>query len=216
VVAIDEHGEAGPVSAAFASAEEAEDHEERWRARADRANEATFDELVRRQDELRASADERIRELVDRTRSSMRWIKILSLTTFIAGLALLVLGVGLAVQGGSDASTLWTGLGFGGAGTASIVGVLLYRPMERINRASSDLAQQETLLRTWSIGVDLELMAADTFDRDTVREAAGRLRASSRQLAASLETYVEQGSLDPKASAGDTAKAAGEANGDPA
>jgi hypothetical protein len=188
-----ERGSTGAAIRRFADIDETEDVDERWRLRANAANEATFDEVVRRQEEMRSAADERIGELVERTRSSMRWIKVLSLTTFVAGLAMLAMGMTLAWTGQETPHKLWSGLGLGGAGTAGVLGVLLYRPMDRINRASADLAQQETMLRAWSMGVDLELMAADTFERDTVRRAADRLRSSSRELSGAIERYVEEG-----------------------
>lgn len=159
----------------------------RWARMENEANEEAFHEVVQRQRQLRACADERIDELVEQTRSSARLVRILSVVTFSVGLALL----GLGIYYGQGGDTPAQAIGFGSAGTASMLGVLFYQPMERINRATSDLAQQETMLRTWSIAVDLELMAADTFERETVREAAERLRESSRELSGSIERYVE-------------------------
>lgn len=178
----------------WASYDELEDVDLRWEKKENAVNEETFGQVVRRQRELRNAADDRIDELVDRARSSMRWIRIMSVATFAVGLALVGVALWLATRSPTQgtSTSIWGSLGLGGAGTASVLGVLLYRPVERINRATSDLAQQETLLRAWSIGVDLELMAADTFDRDTVRAAAVRLRESSRELSRSLERYAER------------------------
>ncbi|PSG96019.1 hypothetical protein BRD56_12625 [Thermoplasmatales archaeon SW_10_69_26] len=167
--------------------EEGQASPSRWARRCEEANEETLAAAIEQQAKLRRRTHAQADELVERARTSMRWIRSLSLATFVVGIVLLGTALSLAVSGGEASSVL----GLGATGTASMLGVLFYRPMERMQEATSDLAQQETLLRTWAIGVDLELMAADTFEPATVRQAAGRLQRSAVRLSRSLEAHVE-------------------------
>lgn len=93
---------------------------------------------------------------------------------------------------GGQSFDLGKTLGFGGTGMAAVLGTLFYRPMDRINQATANLAQEETLLRSWSITTDLELMAADMSKRPTVRAAAERLRRGAARLNRSVEGLVEE------------------------
>lgn len=154
----------------------------------DRANDLTVLQLQALQWHLSKHSVENLHELEKRGRRVASHLTVMSWAAFVVGLGLLVVAVY-----GSLATDMGTGtaLGLGGLGVVEMLGVALYRPMDRMQEAQTDLSQQSVILRTWTLTTSLYLRAMDVGDEASVEDAALKIREAADEFANSLETLVE-------------------------
>lgn len=154
----------------------------------DEANQLTVLQLQALQWHISKHSVENLHELEKRGRTVARHLTVMSWAAFAVGLGLL----GVAVYG-SVWGDLGTGaaLGLSGLGVAEMLGVALYRPMDRLQEAQTDLSQQSVILRTWTLTTCLYLRAMDVGAEASVEDAALKIRESADEFTNALETLVE-------------------------
>lgn len=83
-------------------------------------------------------------------------------------------------------------LGFGSASATTFASVLLVNPVKKIQQANSDASQAEMVYNAWELGVLLYIRAMDVTDRDSIRDAAGRIEELTASSIGMLEEYYEK------------------------
>ena len=66
-----------------------------------------------------------------------------------------------------------------------------YKPMDRLQEAHADFAQQAMLLNAWLLATNLELLAMDARQPASIRLAGERILHEAEQAAAALQRLVE-------------------------
>ena len=132
-----------------------------------------------------------LRDTIDTAAGSYKVARILSVVLFCVGIALLIVSAVFGFIRNQETLSLI----FGGLGTANLVGLLLYRPIERIQAGVdaliksqivclSFLAQYDSVARTLATMSQLPLK--DT-SRDEQLKLSKYLRESASQLIADLK-----------------------------
>ncbi len=109
----------------------------------DKANTKLFDDITSLSDERMAWAESMHRYL----EMSFRILKGMCEVAFIIGLILLILPFfAFYLSPSHDSNLLW----FSGIGLAETVAILVYKPIDRIQKATSDMVQSTMILSSWA------------------------------------------------------------------
>lgn len=132
-------------------------------------------------------------------------IGVMCWATFALGVILIVTSLLLFVIQGKTLDVL----GLGGLGLADVVAILLYRPMDRLQEADANYAEQLMIVRGWALGVNLQLLAMDSSDAASVRQTASAIQSATEEyskilggLLPSAASSAGSASAAPKAPAG--------------
>ena len=82
-------------------------------------------------------------------------------------------------------------LGLGTLGVADWLALFFYKPMDRLQKANADFAQQLIILKSWVLSVNLQLLAMRVNDPPTVIEAAKNVQAATVESAESIQRFIE-------------------------
>lgn len=81
-------------------------------------------------------------------------------------------------------------LGVGSLGVADLVALFFFKPIDRLQKATADFAQQVMILKAWTSSVDLQLLAMDVNDPESLMATDKNLRGAAVQLAKALQETV--------------------------
>lgn len=125
-------------------------------------------------------------------------IKTMSILAFVVGVILILVPFFLYwFSTPRDTDFLW----FSGIGMAETLTILVYRPMDRVQKATSDMAQSTIMLNSWAteIGLILLLIKLDHVGSDQVKETAGLVGDATRKHVAWIESYAgKEPETEPK------------------
>jgi hypothetical protein len=144
------------------------------------ANQKTTEILLEAQKEIG-------KEQIKQTYNVLKWMIVFA---FITGIGLMVAsGVMLIIRGQENwTQTLTSGLL--GIGIELFI-VIIYLPMDRLQKASADLTQHKVVLKTWSIFVNVKLLAMDINNMESVNETTKSIFESTTTIIKAIETYIE-------------------------
>jgi len=135
---------------------------------------------------------EKIKKLCDGARNAKYIVYIFSGMLFGIGFFFLIVALSYIFQrppGGWE--NILATLGFGSASATTFASVLLVNPVKKIQEANSDASQAEMVYNAWELGVLLYIRAMDVTDRDSIRDAAGRIEELTASSIGMLEEYYE-------------------------
>jgi len=117
------------------------------------------------------------------------WVIIcLSVVMFVIGIVLLSVPVAAAFR--SDVETLQSVIA-AGFGITDLVGLFLFRPIERIHALMGDMSQITLSLNSFQIQVDLRLMEMSATERQTIGQAAGHISTAAKDSIKLVQDYFE-------------------------
>ncbi|MEA2003810.1 MAG: hypothetical protein U9O53_02515 [archaeon] len=121
------------------------------------------------------------------------WILvILSIVMFVLGIALLSVPVFAAYQDDIDRSESVIAAGFG---IADLAALFLFRPVERIHRLMGDMSQITLSINSFQSQEALILLEMDISKRETMGEAAERIKEAAKNSIGLIQTYFEETKL---------------------
>lgn len=125
---------------------------------------------------------------------SFEAVKIMCLIAYILGWALVLIPFIMFYASSSrDPNLLW----FSGIGLAETVSILVYQPMQRVQKATSDMVQSTIILSSWAteVGLTLYLMKLKTLEKtEDIAKATHNICVISEQYVKLLEKFAEDGS----------------------
>lgn len=143
-----------------------------------------------------------IRQLVCLNRERFRWvkrmqghlegccnsIKVMSYASFVLGWALILVPLCLFFFSEShDTSLLW----FSGIGLAETLAILVYRPIDRVQEATSDMAQGTLIMNSWATEIGLILYLTDLPDLKSHKNDLGKLSGLIDIITGATGEHVE-------------------------
>ena len=151
------------------------------------ANKETIRELLRLQKDITERTENqtmRARVKADKTYNDLRYM---IWAAFLLGLSLIVISVGFFIF---TERTLEV-LGLSALGVADWLALFLYKPMDRLQKANADYAQQLTIMKGWATVVNLQLLAMDITRPETVISAASDIQDASIEIAKAFQRFIE-------------------------
>ncbi len=151
------------------------------------ANKETIKELLRLQKDITERTEtqtSRAREKADKTYSDLRYMIWIA---FLLGLILIIISVGLFIF---TERTLEV-LGLSALGVADWLALFLYKPMDRLQKANADYAQQLTIMKGWATVINLQLLAMDITRPESVISAASDIQDASIEVAKAFQKFIE-------------------------
>jgi len=148
----------------------------------------TIEKLGKLKKEVEDKAKSRLESAekkAERTFKDLRWMIWFA---FGLGFALLVISMGTYLF---QKQTLEV-LGIGALGSADLLALFLYKPMDRLQRASADLSQQLIILSAWAVAVNLHVLSVDPAQPDTARTAAKDIGTTAADLSRAIQEFVEK------------------------
>jgi len=106
---------------------------------------------------------------------------------FIFGLALIVVAIGLFIFEERSLEVL----GLSTLGVADWIALFIYKPMDRLQKATADYAQLVTLLKGWAASINLQFFAMNSKNEESVRTSAKKIQEASIEVAKTFQEYVE-------------------------
>ena len=152
----------------------------------DRMNDETIAQLMALQGELDRRSRAQMEALVASAAKTLVALKAMTWVVFAIGVFLLAFALALFATRGQSLDVF----GIGALGIADFVSLFLFKPMEKLQSASADFAQQVVLLRAWSTSVILQLLAMDVRDRASVRESERGIRDAAVEMSKALQESV--------------------------
>jgi len=153
------------------------------------ANKKIRNELLDYQQSLKDDIEKKMKELSDKSKGIFQLTTIIILLIFILGFVIIVLSLYSILNNPEDT---YTGIGLGAIGVGSEVFALyMYKPMNRLNKLSVDYNQEVLILKNWVMTTNLYLLAMDVNDRNSVKEAADKLRQVSIETVDSIQRFLE-------------------------
>lgn len=152
-----------------------------------KANEDTLAELRRLQAAVQEVTAKRKDELQKRASRTFRDLTWMILVTFLFGLVLVTASLLLFVFSDRSLSVL----GLGTLGVADWLALFFYKPMDRLQKADKDYAQQIIILKSWALSVNLEMVAMNANDSESVRIASKNIRTAGLSAAHALQDFLE-------------------------
>ncbi len=134
---------------------------------------------------------EKIRKFCRELRKAKYIIYIFSIAIFAVGLFFLTTALLTALPANNDWLKIVEGLGFGGASATSFISLMLLNPIKKIQDANSDASQAEMIFYCWELGIFLHIRAMDINDRDSIKEAAEKIKELTAEAISLLEEYTE-------------------------
>ena len=135
---------------------------------------------------------EKIKKLCAEVKRAKYLIYVFSILLFIVGIFFLTVALSLFAAGGTnDWEGLLETLGFGSASATSFASLLLLQPIKKIQEANSDASQAEMVYYSWELGILLYIRAMDVNDRNSIKEAAEKIRDLTSTAIQLLEKYYE-------------------------
>lgn len=113
---------------------------------------------------------------------------VLSIFMFGLGIALLSVPVFAAFRGEIDELESIIAAGFG---IADLAALFLFRPIERIHRLMGDMSQITLAINSFQSQEALILLEMDINKRETMGEAAGRIKEAAKDSIGLIQTYFE-------------------------
>ncbi|MEA2054969.1 MAG: hypothetical protein U9O96_07705 [Candidatus Thermoplasmatota archaeon] len=132
---------------------------------------------------------EKIKKMCLEVKRAKYLIYVFSVALFMMGIFFLIAALSLAFS--NNWEKVVEGLGFGSASAASLVSLLLLRPINRVQEANSDASQAEMIYYCWELGILLYIRAMDITDRGSIKEAAEKIRDLTSKAIGLLEKYYE-------------------------
>jgi uncharacterized membrane protein (DUF106 family) len=152
------------------------------------ANKETVAKLKRLQDDIQTRTQKQMAVLQSKARKTFRDLRAMIWVTFLFGVVLIVAALLLFLF---QQRTLEV-LGLGSLGVADWLALFLYKPMDRLQKANADFAQQVMILKSWVLATHLQLLAMNVNEPDTVRAAAKNVRTAAVEAARAIQEFVEQ------------------------
>lgn len=135
---------------------------------------------------------EKIKELCAEAKKAKYLVYVFSTLLFIVGIFFLIVALSLFTMGGIDKwERILEILGFGSASATSFVSLLLLQPIKKVQEANSDASQAEIVYYCWELGILLYIRAMDVDDRDSIKEAAEKIKELTSKAIQLLERYYE-------------------------
>ena len=115
-------------------------------------------------------------------------IVVLSIIMFFLGVVLLSVPIVAAFGGkiGDLKSLIAAGFGF-----ADLTALFFFRPIERIHGLMGDMGQITLAINSFQIQSGLYLLEMDKEDRQTIGEAAGKIKETSKDSIKLIQDYFE-------------------------
>lgn len=152
-----------------------------------RKNAETVERLTGLEGEIEAKARAQMSLLEETARNTFRDLRAMIWVTFGFGLFLLLTSITLFIF---QERTLEV-LGLSGVGIADLVALLLYKPMDRLQKANADFSQQVLILKSGALSPHLELLAMNVNDPATVIAASKNIRAAAVEMARAIQEFIE-------------------------
>jgi len=134
----------------------------------------------------------KIKKLCEEVKRAKYLVYIFSGALFGVGIFFLIMALSATPSISPDKwDTIFASLGFGSASATSFVSVLLLNPIKKIQQANSDASQAEMVFYSWQLGVLLYIRAMDITDRESIKEAAGKIEEITAMSIDLLEKYYE-------------------------
>jgi len=148
------------------------------------ANFRMFSQLVTLNEQRMVWGDRMQRHL----ENTFKAIAILSVIAFVLGVIMIVVPFLLFyVSPSHDPNLLW----FSGIGFAETLAILIYKPMQRMQEAISDLIQAIIILNSWVTQVGLTLYGMDISQREEVANAAKMISDLTSKHIRWMQEYLE-------------------------
>ncbi len=128
-----------------------------------------------------------VSELRSKALRTFKGIEAMVWLTFAIGVMLIVISLGYYIL---ERQTIET-LGFSAIGLADFATIFFYKPMDRIQSADANYSQQEMILNTWATATQLELIAMNVNEPDTVQRAAKNIENRTLQALREINSFVE-------------------------
>ena len=135
----------------------------------------------------------RIEKLCEEVKKAKYIIYAFSISLFIVGIFFLIVALSLTflTNGIDNFGKLIESLGFGSASGTSFVSLMLLNPIKKIRDANSDASQAEMIYQSWEMGVLLYIRAMDINNRETIKEAAEKIKNLTEKSIELIESYTE-------------------------
>ncbi|MCK5291750.1 MAG: hypothetical protein KAR39_07020 [Thermoplasmata archaeon] len=83
-------------------------------------------------------------------------------------------------------------LGFSALGSAEMVAIFLYQPMQRVQNALGDFSQHTVVLHAWNTQVALKMLHMRIDDEASAKEACEYIRDITKDYAETIERLTER------------------------
>jgi len=150
------------------------------------SNTTTISNVVKLQDLVQKLSEDKTNELQSKAKETFQNLTYMIWITFSLGLVLIAASLLLFVFKGQTLNIL----GLGGLGVADFVALFFYKPMDRLQEADKDFVEQLIVLKSWALSVNLELLAMNVNDRDTVLTASKNIRTAASWSAHTLQDFL--------------------------
>ena len=141
------------------------------------------------QDTIHETALKQAGDLQDKAIKTFQELRYMTWVTFAFGLILLARsGLLSTLQPGKTVEAL----GLGALGVTDLIALFLYKPMDRLQKANSDLNQQAITLKSWALSVNLELLAMRVSEPDTVKTASKNIQSAGTESAKAIQEYIKE------------------------
>jgi len=150
------------------------------------ANVTTLTKVKELQDRVQKLGLDKSNELQAKASSTFKNLTYMIWTTFLIGIVLMATSLLLFIF---KQQTL-TVLGMGGLGITDFVALFLYKPMDRLQEADKDFVEQLIVLKSWALSVNLELLAMDVNNPDSVRTASKNIRTAATWSAHTIQDFL--------------------------
>jgi len=152
----------------------------------DEANRQLF-EHIKKLSEVRMEWANGMHPLMTRC---FKTITYMSVAAFIIGFIIIIVPFLMFFASPShDTDILW----FSSLGVAETVAVLLYQPMQRVQKATSDMIQSTMILSSWAteIGLTLYLLKLKEIGMNAIEDKIQIISNTTRQHIKWLQKYIE-------------------------
>jgi hypothetical protein len=151
------------------------------------ANKDTMARLQVLQKDVVGRAEEQAKAAEKKADTTYRHLSYMIWIAFILGLVLIGISIGLFVFSQRTLDVL----GMSALGVADWIAIFVYKPMDRLQKANADYAEQFTVLKGWAVSINLELLAMDTEDSESVKTAARNIKTVSLETAEAFQKFIE-------------------------
>jgi hypothetical protein len=152
---------------------------------------AANDETIRTLLDLQKDIGERTESQTEKARkkadTTYRDLRFMVWGVFLFGLGLLIVAIGLFIF---EQRTLEV-LGLGTLGVLDCIAIFLYKPMDRLQKANADYIQQFTILKGWATTINLQLLAMNVSEPESVITAANNIEKVSIIIAEAFQKFIE-------------------------
>lgn len=151
------------------------------------ANDKTIDSLLKLQKEIGERTEAQTVKARMKADTTYRDLRYMIWGAFLFGLGLLIVTIGLFIF----AERTLEVLGLGTIGVVDWVAIFLYKPMDRLQKANADYVQQFTILKGWATTINLQLLAMNVDQPETITTTANSIQETSIEIARALQQFIE-------------------------